>query len=58
MKDADKNVSPFEILEEDDHPVPRAQTNTRVRKFAAQNVIDVSAVVALLCLSYICFDFS
>ena len=26
---------------------PRAQTNARVRKFAAQNIIDVSAVVAL-----------
>ena len=26
---------------------PRAQTNARVRKLAAQNVIDVSAVVAL-----------
>ena len=26
---------------------PRAQTNARVRKLAAQNVIDVSAIVAL-----------
>ena len=31
MKDADKNISAFEILEEDDHPVHRYESTSRAR---------------------------